>query len=211
VRTQRAGESWFKRWSADLAYRVLQRIGETSAPRDAGDFRLLSRRAVDALNALHEVHRYIRGMVGWLGFRTAVVEYRRQPRPAGRTKYPLLRMLRLAVSGIVSFSTFPLRLFYWVGVLSVIPYAAYVVVALAQWHAGEAPMPRGWMVLQLSIITFGALNLLCLGILGEYVGRIYDQSKNRPLFVVRERLEAGDAQATREHAESTPSRRASAP
>jgi glycosyltransferase involved in cell wall biosynthesis len=192
VRTQRAGESWFKRWSADLFYRLLQRIGETSAPRDAGDFRLLSRRAVEALNTLHEAHRYIRGMVGWLGFRTVVVEYWRQPRVAGRTKYSLFRMLRFAVAGIVSFSTFPLRLFYWAGVLSVIPFGVYVVVALVQWYTQDVPMPRGWMAMQLSIITFGCLNLLCLGIMGEYVGRIYEQSKNRPLFLVRERLEVGD-------------------
>jgi dolichol-phosphate mannosyltransferase len=150
---------------------------------------------VDALNALHEVHRYIRGMVGWLGFRTAVVEYRRQPRPAGRTKYSLFRMLRLAVSGIVSFSTFPLRLFYWAGMLSVIPFGIYVVVAFVQWYTQDIPMPRGWMAMQVSIITFGCLNLLCLGIMGEYVGRIYEQSKNRPPFLVRERLELGDARA----------------
>ena len=195
VRTQRPGESWFKRWSADLFYRLLQRIGETSAPLDAGDFRLLSRRAVDALNALHEVHRYIRGMVGWLGFRTAVVEYRREPRPAGRTKYSLFRMLRLAVSGIVSFSTFPLRLFYLAAVLSVIPFGVYVLVVVVQWYERDTPMPRGWVAMQVSIITFGCLNLLCLGIMGEYVGRIYEQSRNRPPFLVRERLEVGDPHA----------------
>lgn len=195
VRTQRQGESWFKLWSADLFYRLLQRIGETGAPRDAGDFRLMSRRAVDALNSLHEVHRYIRGMVGWLGFRTAVVEYQRQARPAGRTKFSLFRMLRFAVSGIVSFSTFPLRLFYWAAVLSTIPFGVYVLIAFIQWYTRDVAMPRGWMAQQISIITFGCLNLFCLGIMGEYVGRIYEQSKNRPPFLVQERLEVNDTHA----------------
>jgi glycosyltransferase involved in cell wall biosynthesis len=195
VREQREGESWFKRRSADVFYRVLQRIGETNAPLDAGDFRLMSRRALEALNALHEVHRYLRGMVGWLGFRTAVVHYRRRSRAAGRTKYPFLRMGRLAVGAIVSFSTFPLRLFYWAGVLTTIPFAIYAVVALFYWYRHE--MPPGWMALQMSIITFGCLNLICLGIMGEYVGRIYEQSKNRPLFLIRERLDVEDPDAHR--------------
>lgn len=195
VRTKRPGEGWFKRSSADVFYRMFRRIGETNAPRDAGDFRLMSRRAVDALNTLHEVHRYIRGMVGWLGYRTAVVEYQRRPRPVGRTKYSLFRMVRLAVSGIVSFSTFPLRLFYWLGVLSTIPFGVYVLVAFVQWYTQDVAMPRGWMAMQVSIITFGCLNLFCLGIMGEYVGRIYEQSKNRPPFLIRERIDVTESHA----------------
>ena len=196
VRARRDGESWFKRRSAALFYRLLRRIGETNAPRDAGDFRLMSRRAVDALNQLREVHRYIRGMVGWLGFQTAVVRYRRAPRAAGRTKYPLLRMVRLAVGAIVSFSTFPLRLFYWAGVLSTIPFFFYSLVALYQKYTHDVPMPRGWMALQMSIITFGCLNLVSLGIMGEYVGRIYEQGKERPLFLIRDRLNIDDRHAS---------------
>jgi dolichol-phosphate mannosyltransferase len=190
VRQRREGETRFKLWSADLFYRALARIADTSAPRDAGDFRLMSRRAVDALNEMQEVHRYIRGMVGWLGFRTAVVSYRRRPRAAGRTKYPLLRMVRLAVGAIVSFSTFPLRLFYWAGVLSTIPFAVYALISLVMWLAHDTPIPRGWLPLQLSVITFGSLNLICLGILGEYVGRIYEQSKDRPQFLICEEIGA---------------------
>jgi len=193
IREQRAGETAFKRWSAAVFYRLLQRIGETTAPANAGDFRLMSRRAVDALNELHEVHRYIRGMVGWVGFRTAVVPYRRDAREAGRTKYPLFRMLRFAADAVVSFSTVPLRLFYWVGVLATVPFAIYAMAALYQWYTLDVPIQRGWMALQMSIITFGCLNLVCLGIMGEYVGRIYEQSKNRPLFVVGERFNLDDA------------------
>ena len=195
VRLRREGERWFKRRSADLFYRIIRRIGETNAPRDAGDFRLMSRRAVEALNQLREVHRYIRGMVGWLGFRTAIVSYRRAPRAAGRTKYPLLRMIRFAVAAVVSFSTFPLRLFYWAGVLSTVPFFFYSLVALYQKYTHDVPMPRGWMALQMSIITFGCLNLVCLGIMGEYVGRIYEQSKDRPLFLIRERVNLDDRYA----------------
>src|SRR5262249_51954133 len=142
VREQREGESRFKRWSADLFYRLLARIGETRAPRDAGDFRLMSRRSVDALNQLDEVHRYIRGMVGWIGFRSTIVSYHREARAAGRTKYPFFRMLRLAVSAIVSFSTFPLQLFYWIGVLSAVPFVIYYAVAFYQWYTGQVTPQR---------------------------------------------------------------------
>lgn len=197
VRVQREGESVFKRRSADLFYRLLARIGETKAPRDAGDFRLMSRRAVEALNAMHEVHRYIRGMVGWLGFQTAVVHYRRRARVAGHTKYPLFRMLRLAVGAIVSFSTLPLRLFYWVGVVATVPFAVYALFALVKWYRYGVAWPGGWMALQMSIITFGCLTLVCLGIMGEYIGRIYEQSKNRPLFLIRDRTEGDDFHARR--------------
>ena len=193
VRAQRDGESWFKRHSAELFYQLLQRIGETNAPRDAGDFRLMSRRAVDQFNTLREVHRYIRGMVGWLGFRTAVVRYRRRPRIAGRTKYPLFRMIRLAIDAVVSFSTVPLRLFYWVGLLGTVPFLCYALLAMVRWYTLDVPIQPGWIPLQISIITFGSLNLLCLGVMGEYVGRIYEQAKNRPLFLIRERLHSDDA------------------
>jgi len=199
VRERRDGDGAFKIWTADFFYRLMARITDTRAPRDAGDFRLMSRRAVDALNQLEEVHRYIRGMVGWLGFRSAVVSYRREPRAAGRTKYGFFRMLRLAVSAIVSFSTFPLELFYWIAILTAVPFTIYAGVALVQWFSGEVPFPRGWMALQMSIIMFGCLNMLCLGILGEYVGRLYEESKKRPLFLVREHLErqrAADVERT---------------
>ena len=104
-------------------------------------------------------------------------------------------MARLAVNAIVSFSTFPLRLFYWAGVLTVMIFGIYIAVALVQWYTHDVPVPRGWMGLQVSIITFGCLTLICLGIMGEYVGRIYEQSKNRPLFLIRERLNLGDYDA----------------
>jgi glycosyltransferase involved in cell wall biosynthesis len=200
VREERAGESRFKRGSADLFYRLLARMGDTTAPRGAGDFRLASRPAVDALNQLHEVHRYIRGMVGWLGFRSTIVPYHREPRAAGRTKYPFFRMLRLAVGAIVSFSTFPLQLIYWIGVLSAVPFLLYASLAVYQWYTGSVPIPRGWMALQMSVIVFGCLNMLCLGILGEYVGRLYEQSKQRPLFLVREGI---DLQRGEDHAAPT--------
>lgn len=188
VREEREGEPWFKRRSAELFYRLLKTIGDTAAPADVGDFRLMSRRAVDALGQMREVHRYLRGMVGWIGFRTAVVGYRRRPRAAGRTKYPLPRMIRLAVRAIFSFSTFPLRLFYWAALLSAVPFVIYAIVALFLWYVRDVPIQLGWLSLQLSIITFGCLHLLCLGVLGEYIGRIYEQSQGRPLFLIQDRL-----------------------
>jgi glycosyltransferase involved in cell wall biosynthesis len=197
VREYRQGESLFKRWSADLFYRLLHRIGETNAPRDAGDFRLMSRRAVDALNDMQEAHRYVRGMVGWLGFRTAVVRYRRAPRAAGRTKYSVFGMIRLAVGAIVSFSTLPLRLFYWAAAICTIPFGLYATYALYQWYTRDVPLQPGWMALMMSIIAFGCLNLISLGIMGEYVGRIYEQSKRRPHFLIREQVNFEESDAHR--------------
>lgn len=186
VRKERPGESRFKLWTAALFYRTMQAIGAKHVRADSGDFRLLSRRAVNALGSLRETHRFIRGMVGWLGFRTAEVFYDRQPRKAGVTKYPFLKMLRLAMDAAVSFSIFPLRLaYYFAGALTLVNFL-YLLYAGAKFvFFGEELVP-GWMSLILAVIGFGSLNMCCLGIMGEYIGRIYEQSKGRPLYLVKE-------------------------
>jgi dolichol-phosphate mannosyltransferase len=186
VRTERHGETRFKRWTAAAFYRLIARLSATRIRPDTGDFRLMSRQALDALNSLREQHRFIRGMVGWIGFRTAEVQYERRARVAGQTKYPLRKMLRLAVDAMVSFSSFPLRLTFWFAfVLSlfVFGYLALVAIAVAFFDAQLVP---GWTSLILAITAFGALNLVCIGIMGEYVGRTYEQSKGRPLYLVRQ-------------------------
>jgi dolichol-phosphate mannosyltransferase len=151
----------------------------------------MSKRSVAALRTLRERHRYLRGLVGWIGFRTATVEYHRKPRRAGTTKYPLRRMLAFALDAIVSSSALPLRLTYVLAVLASLPFIAYLFVALVLHLLSISELVRGWSSLILAVVTFGSLILLCLGIIGEYVGRIYEQVKDRPLYLVRDLLEPG--------------------
>jgi dolichol-phosphate mannosyltransferase len=184
VRDSRAGESAFKRATASLFYRLVRALGAGHVRADAGDFRLLSRRSLDALRSLPEYHRFLRGMVGWLGFRTAEVHYARRPRRAGVTKYTLGKMVRFATDAVVSFSILPLRLAYVGGALLSLGVLGYLGYALMQYLFFGVTLVAGWTSLILAIVAFGTMNLLCLGILGEYVGRIYEQSKQRPIYLV---------------------------
>lgn len=184
VRDSRAGESAFKRATASLFYRLVRALGAGHVRADAGDFRLLSRRSLDALRSLPEYHRFLRGMVGWLGFRTAEVHYARRPRRAGVTKYTLGKMVRFATDAVVSFSILPLRLAYVGGALLSLGVLGYLGYALMQYLFFGVTLVAGWTSLILAIVAFGTMNLICLGILGEYVGRIYEQSKQRPIYLV---------------------------
>jgi glycosyltransferase involved in cell wall biosynthesis len=187
VRKTRAGESWFKLKSADWFYRVLNLLSDTEIPRDTGDFRLLDRKAVDALLRMPERDRMLRGLSSWIGFRRYALEYERLPRLAGVTKYPLHKMLRLALDGILSFSVVPLRLVSIMGVatagLSVlgISYALVLRIFTQIWVPG-------WTLLFIGMLFIGGLQMLSLGIVGEYIGRIYTEAKQRPLYLVREIL-----------------------
>jgi polyisoprenyl-phosphate glycosyltransferase len=184
VRTSREGETAFKLWTAKLFYRLLRAMGAKYVREDAGDFRLLSRRSLDALQKMREEHRFIRGMVGWIGFRVAEVAYERKARVAGTTKYPFRKMLLFALNAIVSFSAFPLRLAYVMAFgLSAI-LMSYLVYTFYRHVFYRVDLVPGWTSLILSIMAFGAMNLFCLGIIGEYVGRIYEQSKQRPLYLI---------------------------
>lgn len=187
VRTEREGETAFKLWSAKLFYRLLGRVSETRIALDSGDFRLMDRRVAEALLAMPERDRFIRGMVSWLGFSQAAVPYTRAPRLAGETKYPFLKMLRFAADGIFSFSTTPLRLATYLGFavsglsLVAILYALFV-------HFFVKGAVQGWASLVIAVFFIGGVQLICLGIIGEYVGRIYGESKRRPLYLVREKI-----------------------
>ncbi|MEW6369020.1 MAG: glycosyltransferase family 2 protein [Acidobacteriota bacterium] len=185
VRVRREGESRFKCWTASVFYRMIRVLGQTGAPPDSGDFRLMSKRSVAAFRTLRERHRYIRGLVGWLGFRASIVKYQRKPRPAGMTKYTLSRMIQFAVDAIVSSSTVPLRLAYFLALFSALPFLAYLCYAVFMRLFFNVPLVPGWSSLILSVIILGAIILFSMGIMGEYVGRIYEQSKNRPLYLVR--------------------------
>jgi dolichol-phosphate mannosyltransferase len=190
VRAEREGETWFKQATASLFYRLLQRITNVGIPLDTGDFRLMDQHVVQALNAMREQHRFVRGMVSWVGFDQTGVTYRRHKRHAGETKYTLGKMMRLAWDGVTSFSYFPLQLAtylgFFVGLLSAL---AILVVVYLRIFAGADNVPLEGQATTLVMVLFlGSVQLLSLGIIGEYLGRIYNEVKGRPLYIVREVL-----------------------
>jgi len=185
VRGEREGESWFKTFTASFFYRMIQRITDVKIPLDTGDFRLLDRKVVDVMNSMHEKHRFLRGMSAWVGFRSIGVTYKRAARFAGKTKYPLKKMLLLALNAITGFSYFPLQLATYVGFFAagisiiVIPVVIFMRITGSQAFLGQAST-------LLAVLFLGGVQLISLGILGEYVGRIYDEVKGRPLYIVSE-------------------------
>jgi glycosyltransferase involved in cell wall biosynthesis len=188
ARVDREGESVFKLWTAKLFYRVISRLSDTEIPLDTGDFRLMDRRVVNALLSMPERDRFVRGMVSWLGFSQVAVPYRRAARFAGTTKYPLRKMLKFATDGIASFSIVPLRLAAWMGFLASFLSVCGIVVVLLERYLGVLGLVRGWSSTVIAILFMGGVQLMCLGIIGEYVGRIYGETKRRPLYIVRERI-----------------------
>ncbi|MFL5449000.1 MAG: glycosyltransferase family 2 protein [Gemmatimonadales bacterium] len=187
VRTDRQGETRFKLLTARLFYRLIRWLSETEIPLDTGDFRLLDRKVVDVIVAMPERDRFLRGMVSWAGYRQIGIPYKRAPRFAGETKYPLGKMVRFAFDGIVSFSVKPLRLstlmgFVFAGLaLLAILYALGMRLFTQRWVTG-------WTALMIAILFLGGAQLISLGIIGEYVGRLYGEAKHRPLYLVRETL-----------------------
>jgi polyisoprenyl-phosphate glycosyltransferase len=183
-RRSRAGETWIKRASAALFYRFLRRLTEVDIPADTGDFRLMRRRALDVLQDMPEQHRFIRGMVAWVGMRQIAFPYDRHSRHAGVTKYPLRKMLRLTADAVTGFSTAPLRLATYIGFLLAMSSAGLLAYVLSSWAVGRT-VP-GWTSLMGVMLFVSSVQMLLLGVMGEYVGRLYMESKRRPLFVVRE-------------------------
>jgi dolichol-phosphate mannosyltransferase len=197
-RRSREGETMFKRRTALVFYRLLGRLAEIDIPVDTGDFRLMSRRALDALNAMPENHRFVRGMVSWIGLRQEAFPYERAARFAGQTKYPLMKMIRFALDAITGFSIKPLRLASYLGLFSALICAALGMYVLASWLRGSAT--PGWTSLALIMLFMGSCQLIVTGILGEYLGRLFLESKGRPLFIVQDILRAaprGSARAER--------------
>lgn len=185
VRAEREGETWFKKITASLFYRLIYRITDVKIPLDTGDFRLLDRQAVNTLNKMREKHRFPRGMAAWIGFQQIGVPYKRAARFAGETKYPFKKMLGLALDAVTGFSYFPLQLATYFGFIcaGISAFAIPVVIVLRltgyQAFLGQATT-------LIAVLFLGGVQLISLGIVGEYLGRIYDEVKGRPLYIVRE-------------------------
>jgi glycosyltransferase involved in cell wall biosynthesis len=193
VRRSRSGETAFKRATAHGFYRLLSRATEVDIPLDAGDFRLMSRRALDALLAMPEQARFIRGMVAWIGFRQVPFAYDRQERFAGSTKYPVKKMVRFALDALTGFSSAPLKLASHVGLALSIGSVILILYIAYAWAAGHN-IP-GWTSLMLIVVIIGAVQMFVLALMGEYIGRLYNEAKRRPLYIVQEVAGEGRAEA----------------
>ena len=185
VRTEREGETWFKEFTASLFYRLIYRITDVDIPLDTGDFRLLDRKVVDVMGQMRERHRFLRGMSVWVGFKQTGVEYKRAARFSGETKYPLKKMLKFATDAITSFSYFPLQLAMYIGFISAgISILAIPIVVIMRLAGSQAFFGQASTLI--AVLFLGGVQLISLGILGEYIGRLYDEAKGRPLYIVSE-------------------------
>jgi dolichol-phosphate mannosyltransferase len=194
VRRSRAGETAFKRATAHGFYRLLSRATEVDIPLDAGDFRLMSRRALDALLAMPEQARFMRGMVAWIGFKQVPFAYDRQQRFAGETKYPLKKMVRFALDALTGFSSAPLKLASHAGLWLSFGSVVLVLYIAYAWLAGHSV--QGWTSLMLVVVILGAIQMFVLALMGEYIGRLYNEAKKRPLYIVQD-IAGGDGQRAR--------------
>jgi len=185
VRRKREGESRFKLFTASIFYRMIYRITDVNIPLDTGDFRLIDRKVVDVMGQMRERHRFLRGMAAWVGFRQVGVEYDRKERFAGKTKYPFGKMLKLALNAITSFSYFPLQIATYFGFLSAGISILAIPIVVVLRLSNNAPL-FGQATTLIAVLFLGGVQLITLGILGEYIGRIYDESKGRPLYIVSE-------------------------
>jgi dolichol-phosphate mannosyltransferase len=181
-RAQRAGETAFKLWTASLFYRLLRSMANIDIPPDVGDFRLISARVADQLRNMREKDRFIRGLVSWVGFKQDFILYNRDERVAGVTKYPLRKMIKFALDGLTSFSTAPLRLATWMGYCTSALAFLYLFTVFVQVALGMTV--EGWATIMVALLFLGGVQLVCLGILGEYLGRIFSEVKPRPVYIV---------------------------
>jgi len=203
VRIARDGETGFKRATAKAFYRLLSHLSDTPIPIDSGDFRLIDRKVIDALGEIREQSRYLRGLVSWIGFKQCGVPYHRDSRQAGATKFPLRKMMAFALDGISSFSERPLRLSSHLGFLA----TAASILAMLFIIVGKLMHPElsvgGWASVMVAVLFLGGVQLVCIGILGEYIGRIFRQAKARPLYIVADRINFTEPQVAQQSAERT--------
>lgn len=184
VREKRKGESWFKLATASFFYRILKKFTKIDIPVDVGDFRLMSRQAVLYFRQFRERDRFVRGLVSWVGFRQIGVKYSRDKRFAGKTKYPIKKMVKFAIDGITSFSNVPLKFASWFGFFTSAFAFAYAIVIFIQKFLGITV--QGFATIVIGMFFLGGIQLICLGIIGEYVGRIFNETKQRPMYIVEE-------------------------
>jgi dolichol-phosphate mannosyltransferase len=200
MRTDRSGESHFKLTTARWFYRIMSKVSDVPLAQNSGDFRLLDRRALDALLAMRESNRYLRGMTSWVGFTQTAVPYHRDARHAGTTKYPIRKMIRFALDAIASFSHAPLQIATVAGFVSA--FLAFLAIPVAIVFRIFGKFVPGVTTTVVAVLLLGGIQLMAIGMIGEYVGRIYDEVKRRPLYVVRDRLNV--AAATKDEHEHTP-------
>lgn len=188
VRRKREGETWFKKMTANLFYRTLRNMTDINIPLDTGDFRLMDRKVTDVLKSIKEHHRFIRGLVSWVGFKQIGVEYDRHERFAGETKYPLSKMIKFSLDAITSFSFVPLKIASYLGVISATMGLLGIPVALYLRLMTDITLP-GWTSLMIVTSFLGGVQLFILGIIGEYLGRVYDETRSRPLYIISENIQ----------------------
>ena len=191
LRVRREGESWLRRSTASLFYRVIRRVSRVDIPRNTGDFRLLSRRAVDELKRLRERHRFMKGLFAWVGFAQKAVPYQREPRSAGRSKWNYWRLWNFALTGITSFTIAPLKIATYLGLLIALMAFAYAVVIVYKTLVWGNPV-AGYPSLMTVILFLGGVQLMTMGVMGEYLGRMFEEVKQRPLYVVKSYRPAGE-------------------
>ncbi len=187
-RKKRKGESFFKLFTAGLFYRLLDKLSDTRIPLDTGDFRLIDRKVADVLRSMREKNRFLRGMVAWAGFSQTPIEYERDERLAGETKYPFKKMLKLGFDGIISFSPKPLKLAQYLGFFTVICAFAVFVYSILYRILGGRNLVTGWASIMTTVTFLGGVQLISIGILGEYIARMYDENKDRPLYIIEKEI-----------------------
>ena len=186
-RSSRVGETWMKKWTAKKFYQVFAKAsGKIHMEENVGNYRLVSRRACDAFCQLKETHRFARGLFAWVGFPTATIEFQRDPRAAGKTKYNYKSMINLAIEGLTSFTTAPLRWATYAGIVAILFAIIYIIYVLVLFFTHNPSLQPGWSSMVIIILLFGSLQLIFLGVIGEYLGRIFDESKHRPLYFIKE-------------------------
>ena len=188
VRKKREGESRFKLLTAKYFYRFLNKMSEVQFPLDTGDFRLIDRNIINEFNNLHEKNKYIRGLISWMGYKQMPCYYERKERFAGETKYPLKNMVKLAKTGMLSFSKKPLRLPVWLGCIFLLISLLYAIIVLVLEITNSGSFVAGWSSIIFVIIFLGGVQLLTVGVLGEYIGDLFDEAKNRPEYIISEKV-----------------------
>ena len=187
-RKTREGESHFKLFTAKMFYKILNSLSDVEIPKDTGDFRLVDRKVVDTINKLPEHNKFLRGLFSWVGYNQKEFDYERQERFAGKTKYPLKKMLKLAADGIISFSTKPLKILGMVGIFCVIISVLLIIYALVSYFFKLNQLSAGWTSIMIAVTFFAGVQLISIWILSEYIARIYDESRGRPEYIIKDKI-----------------------